>query len=117
LGGYAFFELWRRAPERVAAVVLANTRAEADTPEGRANRLKSTDDVQRRGTAAFLDAQTLHLIGETTRGNRPDIVANARKMMHAISAEGLVAVQLGMAERPDSVAILEGIAVPTLVIA
>jgi 3-oxoadipate enol-lactonase len=117
LGGYIFFELWRRAQERVAAVVLANTRAEADTDAGIANRLKSATDVRERGTAPFLDAQILHLIGETTRRNRPDLVANARTMMQLMTPQGLAAVQLGMAERPNSVPVLANIKVPTLIVA
>ena len=34
VGGYVTFELWRRARERFLGMVLANTRAVADTPEG-----------------------------------------------------------------------------------
>jgi pimeloyl-ACP methyl ester carboxylesterase len=57
------------------------------------------------------------LIGESTRRNRPDIAAKARAMMQMMTVAGFVAVQQGMAERPDSVPILRGIHVPTLVIA
>lgn len=117
IGGYVLFELWRRNRERVAALVLSNTRAEPDTVQGRANRIKSIEDTHLHGTGPFLDAQIQHLIGETTRRNRPDIAARARKMMETLTVEGLVALQRGMAERPDSVPTLRGIDVETLVIA
>jgi 3-oxoadipate enol-lactonase len=117
IGGYILFEFWRRHRERVAALVLSNTRAEADTEQGRANRLKSVEDARVRGTAPFLDAQMEKLIGESTRRNRPDIVAKARAMMQMMTVAGFGAVQQGMAERSDSVPILHGINVPTLVIA
>jgi pimeloyl-ACP methyl ester carboxylesterase len=117
IGGYILFDFWRKHRERVAGLVLSNTRAEADTDQGRANRLKSIEDTRVRGTAPFLDAQIQNLIGESTRRNRPDIVARARAMMQMMTVEGLRAVQQGMAERPDSVATLRGIDVPTLVIA
>lgn len=117
IGGYILFEFWRRHRERVAALVLSNTRAEPDTEQGRANRFKSIEDARIRGTAPFLDAQVQNLIGESTRRNRPDIVAQARAMMQMMTVEGLTAVQQGMADRPDSVSILRGIDVPTLVIA
>jgi pimeloyl-ACP methyl ester carboxylesterase len=117
IGGYILFEFWRRHRERIASLVLSNTRAEADTEQGRANRLKSIEDTRVQGTAPFLDAQIQNLIGESTRRNRPDIVARARAMMQMMTVEGLSAVQQGMAERPDSVPILRGIHVPTLVIA
>ena len=117
MGGYVLFEFWRRHRERFQALVLSNTRAEPDTEQGRANRMKSIEDARLRGTAPFLDAQLENFIGQTTRTNRPDIAAKARKMMDGLRVDGLVALQQGMAERPDSVPTLQGIEVPTLVIA
>ena len=117
IGGYALFEFWRRFRERVSALVLANTRAEADTEQGRANRMKSIADSRLHGTGPFFDAQAQNLIGDTTRRTRPDLVANARAMMQRMSVDGLAATQQGMAERPDSVPTLRTITVPTLVIA
>jgi 3-oxoadipate enol-lactonase len=117
IGGYILFEFWRRHRERVAGLVLSNTRAEPDTEQGRVNRLKSIEGARVRGTAPFLDAQMEKLTGESTRRNRPDIVAKARAMMQMMTVAGFAAVQQGMAERPDSVHILRGINVPTLVIA
>ena len=117
IGGYILFEFWCRYRERVAAMVLSNTRAEPDTEQGRANRLKSIEDSRQRGPGLFFDSQTQNLIGETTRRNRPELVAQARAMMQMMTVEGLAAVQHGMAQRPDSVPILPGINVPVLVIA
>lgn len=117
IGGYILFEFWRRHRERVQALVLSNTRAEPDTEQGRANRMKSIEDARLRGTAPFLDAQPQALIGETTRRNRPDLTANARGMMNMLTVEGLVALQQGMAGRPDSVPTLRSIDVETLVVA
>ena len=45
IGGYIFFEFWRRYRGRVAAAVLCNTKAPADTPEGKASRLQAANDV------------------------------------------------------------------------
>jgi len=117
ISGYILFEFWRRHREHVAALVLANTRAGADTEEGRARRRKSIDEVQQHGPAGFLDAQAQVLIGETTRRNRPDIASTARALMNPMRLENIAAVQRGMAERPDSVPTLKTITVPTLIIA
>jgi pimeloyl-ACP methyl ester carboxylesterase len=116
IGGYLLFEFWRRFRQHVALLVLSNTRAQADTDEGRANRLKAAEEVEKIGTAAFLDTMVPKLLGETTRRNRPDIVAQARAMMDAMTREGLAAVQRGMAARPDSLATLPAINVPSLVV-
>lgn len=117
IGGYILFEFWRRHRERVAALVLSNTRAEPDTEQGRANRLKSIEHARLRGTGPFLDEQIPNLIGESTRRNRPDIVVTARGMMERLTVEGLAVLQQGMAERPDSVPTLREIKVETLIIA
>src|SRR5262245_28690741 len=50
IGGYIFFEFWRRFRARVSAVVLCDTKPQADTPEARANRLKVAADVLEQGT-------------------------------------------------------------------
>jgi pimeloyl-ACP methyl ester carboxylesterase len=55
------------------------------------------------------------LMGRTTVATRPDLVDGARAMMRKMSAEDISQVQRGMAERPDSVADLKTINVPTLI--
>jgi 3-oxoadipate enol-lactonase len=116
IGGYVFFEFWRRHRGRVAAVILCNTKAQADTPEARAGRLKSADEVVERGTEPFVESMVPRLLGKTTLNSRPDLVDGARRMMMRMSPAGISAVQRGMAERPDSVATLKTINVPALVI-
>jgi len=115
IGGYVLFEFWRRYRGRVAALILCDTRAQADTAEGRAARLKSAADVLERGTEPFVESMIPKLFGKTTLHSRPDLVAGARKMMMKMAAEDIAQVQKGMAERPDSVPTLKTINVPTLV--
>ena len=117
IGGYILFEFWRRHRARVRALVMANTRASADTEEGRKTRLQSVDDVMRFGPEPFVEKMLEKVIGETTRRNRPDIVGSARHMMLQMPARAIAEVQRGMAARPDSVATLPTIDVPALVIA
>ena len=116
IGGYVLFEFWRRHRERVAALILSDTRATADTAEGRAARLQSAEDVQQNGTASFLEGMVPKLLGQHTRDNRRDVVEGTRKMMSKMSVPGIVAIQQGMAARPDSVPTLATIHVPTLVL-
>lgn len=117
IGGYLLFEFWRRYREQVAALVLANTRAGAETPESKAARLQAADRVLREGTAGFIEEMLSRLLSQATRTNRPDIVNAARKMMQTMSPDDVAEVQRGMAERPDSVTTLATIDVPTLLIA
>jgi 3-oxoadipate enol-lactonase len=116
IGGYLLFEFWRRHQPRVIGLVLCNTKAQADSGEIRAGRLQAAHEVLERGTEAFIDAQLPRLLGESTRRSRPDLVEGARKMMLKMSPEDITLVQQGMAERPDSVATLKTIHVPTLIV-
>ncbi len=116
IGGYILFEFWRRLRERVSGLILCNTKAGADNDEARANRLKSAEEVEKRGVEWFLENMIPKLLGQTTRTNRPDLVETARTMMMKMSPAGIAAVQRGMAARPDSVATLATIDVPTLLI-
>ncbi len=116
IGGYILFEYWRRFRDRVSSLALCDTRPQADAPEARANRLKAAATVLEQGTEPFIEAMIPKLMGRTTVNARPDLVAGARAMMRKMSAEDISLVQRGMAERPDSVADLKTINVPTLIV-
>jgi len=116
IGGYALFEFWRRFRGRVAALGLCNTKAPADSTEGRAGRLQAANDVLERGTEPFFQSMIPRLLSKTTREARPDLVAGALGMMRKMPAANVALVQRGMAERPDSVDTLKTINVPAVVI-
>jgi pimeloyl-ACP methyl ester carboxylesterase len=116
IGGYALFEFWRRQRGRVAALGLCNTKAPADSAEGRAGRLQAANDVLERGAEPFFESMVPSLLGKTTRETRPDLVEGALGMMRKMSPEDVAQVQRGMAERPDSVDTLKTINVPTLLV-
>lgn len=117
IGGYILFEAWRSFRERFRGLVLTNTKAEADDEVARANRLKAAEDVLLRGPESFISATLPKLVGESTQRNRPDLFAAARATTASSTAQGIAAVQRGMAARLDSTRTLASIDIPTLVIA
>jgi pimeloyl-ACP methyl ester carboxylesterase len=116
IGGYILFEFWRQFRGRVNALVLCDTKPQADASEARANRLKSASDVLEQGTDPFVESMIPKVLGRTTLSARPDLLDGARQMMSKMSPEDVSLVQRGMAERPDSVADLKTINVPTLIV-
>lgn len=116
IGGYILFEFWRRHRERVRGLVLSGTKAEADTPEARANRLRSAEEVLKTGPADFKEGMLAKLLSPATLRNRQDIVEAVRGSMQGASADGIAAIQRGMAARPDSRATLGAINVPALLV-
>lgn len=117
IGGYVLFEFWRQSRDRVAALVLSNTRAGADSPEQRANRKKTIQDVQQRGPTPFIETTVPRMLSETTLRSRPDRVEAARALIARMSVKGIAAALEGMAARPDSTPTLKTINVPTLIVA
>ena len=116
IGGYILFEFWRRFRARVNALVICDSRPQADTAEARANRLMAAADVLEQGASPFIESMIPKLMGRTTLGTRPDLVDGARRMMNKMSPQSINLVQRGMAERPDSVADLKSVDVPTLIV-
>jgi 3-oxoadipate enol-lactonase len=116
IGGYLSFEFWRRYRGRVAAFVLCNTKAQADTADARAARLLAASDVLERGTEPFFEAQIPRMLAKSTLQARPDLAEGVLRMMRKMSPEDVAQVQRGMAARPDSVDTLKTINVPTLLV-
>jgi len=116
MGGYAAFALLRRHPGRVKGLVLADTRTAPDSPEAKRSRSAQADTVRREGPPGIADAFLQKLVGETTRKERPEVVARIKEMILAASARGIVDALAGLAARADSGPTLREIRVPTLVV-
>lgn len=116
LGGYVVFELLRRHRSRVAGLVLCDTKAAADTPEGRQGRDDMIALAGRAGAAAVAERMLPKLLGRSTHGAQPLLVGEVRAMIQRTPVAGIVGALRAMKERPDSTPLLADIDVPTLVI-
>lgn len=116
MGGYVVFRVAALAPERVAGLVLADTRAAADAPAGRERRTALAARVRAEGVAFLADEVLPALLGETSRRERPDLVAEVRRRILAADPEGVARALLAMRDRPDSTPLLSGLRVPALVV-
>lgn len=115
MGGYIALAFYRNYPEAVRALVLADTRASADTHEARLRRLKSADKAETVGSRAIADDMVPMLVGRTTLESRASIVERVRSMIEANSPQGIAGAQRAMAVRRDSTYILAGVDFPVLI--
>jgi len=117
IGGYTLYEVWRTMPARVEAFAFCCSKAQADSEAARAKREETIAKVRERGTAEFIQSNLETLIGPAARRRWPEKVAEAREMMQAVPVENIIAVQQGLAARPDSVVTARSLRVPCCVIA
>ncbi len=80
MGGYVVFRVLARAADRVAAVILADTRADPDTDEGRQRRFDAIARIEREGPDGFLADFTATLVGATTRARGSAVLETVRAM-------------------------------------
>lgn len=117
VGGYTLFEIWRTMPARVDGLAFCCSRPQADSEPQRTMRAETIAQIRERGTAEFIESNLNTLLGPTARRRWPQKIGEAREMMQAVPAESVVAVQQGLAARPDSVATARTIRVPCCVLA
>jgi pimeloyl-ACP methyl ester carboxylesterase len=116
MGGYVAFALLRLAARYVQGLVLADTRSQADTPDGVAGRTRLLQVVQDKGPSAVADEMIPKLLGETTRSTRPAVVELVRSLAVSNSSDAIAGAIRALMTRPDSTPLLSSIHVPTLVL-
>lgn len=116
MGGYVAFAFVRRHRDRLARLILCDTKAAADPPERKADRVKTAEQVLAEGTARLVESMPKSLLAPSTFETRPAVVAAVREMIASAPPAGVAAASRGMAARPDSNDLLPRIDVPTLVL-
>ena len=116
IGGYVLLELWRKAPDRVRGLAFMCAKPQPDAEANLQKRVANIAQARSGGNQALMDGFAQSLIGPTTRGLHPEIVSELRARM-VLTPEAEVAVQAGLAARPDSLPTLATMNVPVLAIA
>jgi len=116
MGGYVALAFYRLFPERVSALLLADTRPQADTGDARLAREETAARALGEGMHTIADAMLPKLLAPSTQAERPKIVARIREMILNTDAQGAASALRGMAVRRDQTEFLREINCPTLIV-
>ena len=114
MGGYVVFEFFRKFRGRVRALVLADTRPQPDTEEGRRAREENAQRALKEGMEPIAESMLPKLLSAEARGG--EVLERVRAMMLGTSPEGAAAALRAMAVRRDQTDLLPSINVPTLIV-
>jgi pimeloyl-ACP methyl ester carboxylesterase len=115
MGGYVALAFARRHPARLRGLILADTRAEPDTAEGRTNRDKMIAFARQHSALDVVNAILPKMVSAETQQQRPEVVAEVRRIASAQSTAGIIAALAALRDRSDATPALGSIRVPTLV--
>ncbi len=116
MGGYVALRFAEKYPGRVRALVLCDTRAEADANANKVKRAAAVDVVRRDGVGAFVGPFLKDALAPSTWNHRPEIVSFLRGIAEKASAEAVMAALAALAARGDMTGSLSAIKVPTLIL-
>jgi pimeloyl-ACP methyl ester carboxylesterase len=116
MGGYVTFALFRRAPRFFRGMILADTRPQADTPEGIEGRKRMLGLLESGGASAVADEMLPKLLGDTTRRERPEVADRVRALIRSSSTPAIAGMIEALMTRADSTPVLRSIHCPTLVV-
>jgi pimeloyl-ACP methyl ester carboxylesterase len=116
MGGYAALAFARRHPQRLRALILANTRAEPDDETAKANRNRLIADAVNKTAAEIFEPMLPRMVSPITLSQRPELVAEIRRLVTEQTPQAIVAATQALRDRPDARPFLARMTVPTLVI-
>jgi 3-oxoadipate enol-lactonase len=116
MGGYIALRAIERHPDRVRALVLCDTRSEADNNEGKIRRAAQANIVKSEGLAGFIEPFIQGVFHKGTFAAHPDLVTMIRSTIERTSTRTIAGTLIALAGRTDTTASLYSIKVPTLIL-
>lgn len=117
MGGYIALRMWARRPNRIAAMVLSNTKAEKDSDEIVARRRAQIANIHESGLEHFVTTGAPKRLSPVTLKRRPWVLDTIKLLNYTVPAEVNAATLEAMARKEDDTKVLPTIDVPVLVTA
>lgn len=115
MGGAICLRITELYPERVRALIICDSKAEADTNEAKYGREQAIQSVKKEGVKSFAEPFLKSVFAPGSFEKHPQIVESIRQTIIAMSPLALCGTLLAQAARTDTSAVLPKIRVPTLI--
>ena len=115
MGGYVALAYIKKYPSDLHGLILADTRAEGDSPDGKQGRQKMIELVRASGAKAVADQMVPKMLAAQTPQTRPAVAQTLRGMIEACPPKTIENALLALRDRPDQTQMLASIKVPTLI--
>ncbi|HTY39038.1 MAG TPA: alpha/beta fold hydrolase [Bacteroidota bacterium] len=116
MGGYIALRAYERFPERIKALVLCDTKGEADTNEAKLKRSDAVRTVKSAGTAKYADEFAAAVFAPQTFQSHPAVVETVKKMIRSNPPIGIAGAALALGCRTDTTGVFAKVNVPTLIL-
>lgn len=116
MGGYQAFALWKKHPKLIKALVLCDTRAEADTEAAYRNRYEFIDALDKNGSEEAVRRMIPKYFAKDTYKTNPDLITEFSEVIRLQQPSVIQSSLYALAEREDSAPLLPTVTVPTLVV-
>ncbi|MDO8462289.1 MAG: alpha/beta fold hydrolase [Deltaproteobacteria bacterium] len=116
MGGYIALRALERYPERFSALILADTRSEADSDEAKIKRSAALKLIKEKGVSVFAEGFVKPAFAPETFNTNPQIIQTVKEMILKNPPLGICGSLLGLASRTDTTASLKEIKIPTLIL-
>lgn len=116
MGGYIALRALERHPERFGALVLCDTRSEADSDEAKIKRSAGLRLLKEKGVPFFAKEFVKPAFALETFKTNPGVIQTVKEMILKNPSLGIGGSLLALASRTDTTASLKQIRIPTLIL-
>lgn len=116
MGGYVALEWARLFPRKLRALVLCDTRADADGADARQARDEMIAFARTHDGAAVAEKMRPKLLGQSTLRENPEVARAVQRLAAPNAGQSLAQLVAAMRDRRDSTELLGEIRVPSLVL-
>lgn len=116
MGGYIVLRVAERNPERIYAMILADTQSKSDSNEAKIKRSAAIKMLKTKGVQAYADSFAKGALAPENYSGKIDVVKKIKQIIESNTPLGIGGALLALAGRTDTTSFLSNVKIPTLII-